>query len=883
MRIQFSYLLHYLSILSLHRLKPTCKSRVLPRVIVIGVLVMSNTSVQSQGLLATATKINMPQTTAREVLAALNEVESIHFSYSGSSLDLGTAITIPARNMTVKEILDILAERLNMEYEIRGKQIVLKKKKAQSSTISGYIRDSASGEELIGATISIHELEGTGSVTNVYGFYSMTIPDGNYSLIVQYMGYRAQTRQLALNADVTLDFELQSEFSELEEVIISVDQPNNNVVRNQMGIEKISASEMEKIPVIFGEKDILKTLQLRPGIKSSGEGSSGFYVRGGGADQNLILLDEATIYNASHLLGFFSVFNADAIKDVSLYKGTQPAEYGGRLSSVLDMRMNEGNNKEFKASGGIGLIASRINVEGPLVKDKSSFMVSARRTYIDALMGFSSNEKLKDSKLYFYDINAKVNYRISDKDRLYLSGYFGRDVAGYSDLFGFDWGNTSGTLRWNHLINNKLFSNTSFTYSNYDYNIDIDLQGSDALITSRIRDFNFKQDFEYFPSIQNQFKFGLASVYHNIIPGSISMISEGEQTDESVSRRYAWENAAYFSHEYKPNESFSLNYGMRLSLFTPVGPGDFYSYDPDGAFTDTTSYKKGEFVKTYVNVEPIITTNYVIDPQNSIKASYTRNTQNLHLLSNSTAGSFTDLWIPSSKNVKPEISDQISLGYFRNLKNNTYEFSAELYYKHMQNQIDYKDGAELNFNENVESELLFGKGRAYGAEFFLRKKTGKLTGWIGYTLSRTEKKIDSINDGNYYAAKQDRTHDISVVGIYDVSPKWSFSATWVYYTGNAVTMPSGKYQINGEVVNYITERNGYRMPDYHRLDLGATWHRKKTKKIESSWSFSLYNAYGRENAYAINFQKSESDPTRSEAVQTSLFRWIPSITYNFKF
>ncbi len=750
-------------------------------------------------------------------------------------------------------------------------------------TISGSVRDSATGEELIGATVFIKEIPATGASTNAYGFYSITIPEGIYTVATQYIGYKPKSVKVELRQNVKLDFTLADNTTELGTVEITAEKKDENITKTQMGVEKMDMKEIEKIPVIFGEKDVLKTIQLTPGVKTAGEGNSGFYVRGGAADQNLILLDEATVYNASHLLGFFSVFNSDALKDVTLYKGGMPSEYGGRLSSVLDIRMKDGNDKKFGAEGGIGLIASRLKLEGPIVKEKGSFTISGRRTYADLFLKLSKDSSINKAKLYFYDVNAKANYRINDKNRIFLSGYFGKDILGFGDLFGIDWGNATGTLRWNHLVNEKMFSNTSVIFSNYNYNIHLDFGSIKGKIISRIQDYNLKQDFQYFANSKNKLKFGFNSIYHKIIPGAITIESDSSLSELKLKNNYGWENAVYISHEWKPTALLGFEYGIRFSSFSALGPGDFFTYNEKGETTDTASYGSGEFVKTYFNPEPRFAANYILNEKSSVKASYGRNTQNLHLLSNSTSGSPTDLWIPNSNNVKPEIADQVSLGYFRNFKDNKYQFSTEIYYKNLQNQIDYKDGAELNFNENVESQLLFGNGRAYGVEFFLKKKFGKLNGWIGYTLARTEKKIDRINNGEYYPAKQDRTHDISIVGIYDISKKWSLSATWVYYTGNAVTFPSGKYEIAGNVVNYYTERNGYRMPAYHRLDIGATWQVKKTEKFESSWNFSVYNAYGRENAYSISFQQDPNDPTKTQAIQTTLFRWIPSFTYNFKF
>lgn len=750
-------------------------------------------------------------------------------------------------------------------------------------TISGYVKDEKSGEALIGSSIYIKELTNVGTAANEYGFYSLTIPAGTYILVVQSFGYNLREVPLVLSNNVKMDFSLSEEVLEMEVVELDIQKKNENITQTQMGVEKLEMKEINKIPVLLGERDVLKSMQLIPGIKSAGEGNTGFYVRGGSADQNLILLDEAPVYNASHLLGFFSVFNSDAIKDVTIYKGGMPAEYGGRLSSVMDIKMNEGNNKKFGASGGIGLISSRLAVEGPIVKEKGSFNVYARRSYADIFLKLSPEEALRNSKLYFYDLNAKANYWINQNNRIFVSGYFGRDVLGFRDLFGFDWGNATGTVRWNHFYNDKLFSNTSLIFSNYSYKITVNFNDNDIFITSKIRDYNLKQDFQYYASPRSTLKFGLNTIYHKVVPGQITFSNLSGTTEENLNNKYAWENAAYISHDFKLNEKISFIYGVRFSAISVLGPGDFYSFNDNGEITDTTKYEAGKFVKTYFNPEPRLAASYVINSQHSVKASYGRTTQNLHLLSNSTSGSPTDLWLPSTNYIKPEICDQVSLGYFRNFKEDKYQFSTEVYYKNLQNQIDYKDGAQIIFNETVETELLIGKGRAYGIELFLKKKYGKFNGWIGYTLSRTERQFDKINDGEYFPARQDRTHDISIVGIYELSPKWSLSATWVYYTGNAVTFPSGKYEVGGQVINYYTERNGYRMPSYHRLDVGANWTVKKTAKFESSWNFSIYNAYARGNAYTITFRPSEDDPNKTEAVKTTLFKLVPSFTYNFKF
>ncbi len=748
--------------------------------------------------------------------------------------------------------------------------------------VSGHIRDGATGEDLVGATVIVEDLSNTGTVSNNYGFYSLSLPDGNYILRFQYIGYTSQQIPVALSENVKLDVDFVETPVEIGGVTVTSDRPDRNISSLEMGNVKMDPKKIESIPVIFGERDILKTIQLTPGVKAAGEGNSGFYVRGGGIDQNLILLDEAPVYNASHLLGFFSIFNSEAIRDASLMKGSIPAEYGGRASSVFDIKMKEGDLKKYDVTGSIGIISSNLAVEGPIVKDKGSFIISARRTYADMFLLLSKNENLKDTWLYFYDLNLKANYMINDNNRIYLSGYLGRDNFGYSDEFGFDWGNSTGTLRWNHNFSEKLFSNTSFIVSHYSYNISI-LGDYDITIRSEINDINIKQDFTWYLNTRNTLKFGWNAIFHNILPGEILANEDSGISSETIFRRRTIEWAAYLSNSQNISERLKLYYGLRLSLFSNVGPGEFYEFNNQGELAKTININRFKFFKTQGGLEPRIALNYLVDRQSSIKASYNRIYQFLHLLSNSTTTTPTDLWLPSSNNVKPQISNQVSLGYFRNFKDNEFESSIEVYYKGLKNQIDYKNGAELVFNSTVESELVFGKGWAYGAEFMLKRNTGRLNGWISYTLSRTLRQFDAINKGKAFPARNDRIHDIAIVGIYEINKKWSASATWIYYTGNAVTFPSGKYEIEGIPVGYYTERNGYRMPSYHRLDIGFTWQRKKTDKFESSWNFSVYNAYARENAYFIQFRENENNPGNTEAVQFALFRAIPSVSYRFKF
>lgn len=747
---------------------------------------------------------------------------------------------------------------------------------AQSTfTISGTIKDVKSGEVLIGAIIRVIELPDIGMETNEYGFYSLSIPSGTYTLQLSYVGYADQTEQINLSSNLSKDWNLSDNLT-LQEVVIKAEKDDENLTRSTMGTEVLNVKEIAKIPVLFGEKDLVKTIQLMPGIKSNGEGSSGFSVRGGATDQNLILLDEAPVYNASHLLGFFSTFNSDAIKDATIIKGNSPAQFGGRLSSVLDVKMKEGNNKTYNVSGGIGLISSRLTVEGPIQKEKSSFIVSGRRTYVDVFAKLSPD--FKDSKLYFYDLNAKANLALNSKNKIFFSCYFGKDVLGFGKIFGSDWGNTTATIRWNSLINNKLFSNTSVIYSDYDFNIGFFNEAGKINFNSKIKDINLGQDFTYYANPKNTLKFGFSVIHHNITPSR----AQGNDVVSEKNSRKSLENAIYVNNSYKANNKMSIDYGLRLSMYTILG-GDIYNIYQNNILINSIVLEKGKIGKTYYNPEPRVSLNYRLHSTASIKMGYARNTQSLHLMSNSTSGNPTDNWIGNSYNIKPEIADQLSLGLSKNFKDNQYELNIETYYKMMQNQIDYRDGADLNTAPDIESELLFGKGRAYGIELLLKKKTGKLTGWIGYTLSKTERKINGINNGLWYNAKQDRTHDMTLVGIYNLTEKWSIGATFIFNTGNAVTFPTGKYELDNIPIYQYGARNANRMPATHRLDLSATYEKPSKGRYQSSWSFGLYNAYGHQNPFSLEFRQNEINPAKIDAVQQSLFRWIPSVTYNFKF
>lgn len=771
-------------------------------------------------------------------------------------------------------------------------------------TINGYIKDAADGEALIGATVAVPDLA-LGTSTNVYGFYSLTLPVGKYQLLYSYVGYQSESIDITLNKNQTLNIELQSGDVQLQEVIVSGERPENNVQDVKMSREELNIEKVKSLPALFGEVDVMRTIQLLPGVQSAGEGTTGLFVRGGSADQNLVLLDEATVYNPSHFLGFFSVFNPDAIKNLELYKGGIPARYGGRLASILDIQMKEGNNKRLALTGGIGSISSRLTVEGPLKKDESSFILSGRRTYADLFLKLSGNEDINSNTLYFYDFNAKANYKLNDKNRIFLSGYFGRDRFGVADLFGMDWGNATATVRWNHLFSDKLFLNTSAIYSNFDYGFDIDTDAAEFTWNARLKEYNLKLDFTYFPDPKNTLDFGYQATLHKFDPAKI--IPGGDTNFEPLllDDKYALEQAVYIGNNQQVSERLSLEYGLRYSAFQHIGPGTVYEYEEgkpydDETITNTIAYETLENIKFYHGLEPRLGARYLLTANSSLKASYNRMRQYLQIASNATAGLPIDRWIPADRYVKPLVGDQVALGYFRNLRQNTIEASVEVYYKWMQNVIDFKSGSDILLNNNIETEISEGKGWAYGSEFMLRKNTGRTTGWISYTLARARRQIEDINSGLPYNARYDRTHNLAIVGTYQVNPRLSISGNWVYSTGTAVSFPAGRYQLNGQSVPYYDplKRNAYRMPDYHRLDLSAVLEgkNKKNRRWQNSWSFSIYNVYARKNPFSITFQEvinndpnfdpEEDGPIETReygAVKTYLFSIIPAITYNFEF
>lgn len=762
-------------------------------------------------------------------------------------------------------------------------------------TISGYVKDSQSGETLIGATISILG-KSKGITSNQFGFYSITLAAGTYNFICSYVGYVSRIKTIELNADVNYNFEILPKITTEQAVIISSKKRDANVKNAQMGKLDLSITQVKSIPAFLGEIDVLKTIQLLPGVQSAGEGSSGLYVRGGGPDQNLILLDDAVVYNTGHLFGFFSIFNGDAIKSTSLIKGGMPAQYGGRLSSVLDISMKEGNDKNFVVQGGIGLIASRLSIEGPVKKNKASFIISARRTYIDAVAKpfVSKTNSFSGSGYYFYDVNAKINYKFSEKDRIYLSGYFGKDkfdfVNGKQSLdVSIPWGNSTGTFRWNHVFNNRLFSNTTLVYNDYNFNFGANQNNFQVNLLSGIKDWNIKEDLDLYPFTNHKLKFGFAYTYHTFTPSVVSGRQDSvEFKPNNAQQKYAHEAAVYIQDDWDISDKIKINAGIRGSGFQQIGKYKIYTTDINGNRLDSTVYKKGQTVKTYLGLEPRFTIRYAINDETSIKAAITRNLQYIHLVSNAATTLPTDLWVPSTLKVKPQESWLYALGIFKNFSDNTYETSVEIYYKQLKNQIEYEEGYTPATLEDTENFFTFGKGWSYGTELFINKTKGRLTGWIGYTLSWTQRKFPKLNFGESYFAKYDRRHDLSVVGIYELSKKWKLSGTFVFGTGNAATLPQRFYIYQGVLTQEYSRINEYRLPSYHRLDVAATYTPNKhpSRKLKSEWVFSVYNIYSRKNPYFIYFDQ-EGSPYNGtlnlQAKQVSLFPVIPSVTWNFKF
>jgi len=763
---------------------------------------------------------------------------------------------------------------------------------AQKASLSGYVRDSANGESVIGCTIYIKEAA-QGAESNNYGFYSVSVPPGLYTVIYSFVGYAQLVKTIDLReGNKTFNAELRPTTT-LKEVEVT-GRKDEHVKNTEMGTISLSMAQIKTLPVLFGEVDVLKTLQLLPGVQSAGEGSAGFYVRGGGPDQNLVLLDDATVYNTGHLFGFFSVFNSDAIKDVTLIKGGAPANYGGRLSSVVDVTMKEGNMKEYHAEGGVGIIASRLTLQGPIKKDKGSFMIAGRRTYIDVLAR-PFVKALKTSGYYFYDLNLKANYKLGTKDRLYLSGYMGVDKFKFQNPRGtfkadIPWGNKTATLRWNHQFNDKLFMNTTAVYNDYNFASNFTQATFGVKIASGIKDYNIKTDLDYYPGNHHHFKAGIAYTYHKFIPNQLSGHVDTIQLDpNNAFIKYGHETGIYLLDDFEATSWLRINAGLRYSMFMQAGPYTRYTYDANGAATDSARYGAGDIIKSYGGLEPRCNLRFELSERSSLKTSVSRTYQYLHMVSNNGSTLPTDVWVPSTYNVRPQVAWQYSAGYFHNFLDNKLETSVEVYYKEMQNQIQYKDGFVPNTLEDPERSYVFGKGTAYGAEFFINKTRGKFTGWIGYTLSWTLQKFPLLNNGETFPAKYDRRHDISIVGSYEFSKKWTVSSVFVYGSGNAITLPTSYYFINGQITQEYSKLNAYRLPAYHRLDLSATYtpQHSKPRKWQGSWTFSVYNVYNRKNPYFLYVDNSGTTGGTGgitmKVMEVYILPILPSITYNFKF
>lgn len=754
---------------------------------------------------------------------------------------------------------------------------------AQSKhTLSGYITD-LNGESLIGANVIVTNLS-IGTVTNHYGFFSITVPQGKYKILITYLGYADQEMEVDLEEDRKLDFKLEESTEMIESVQVTARKKDVNVKAVTMSTERLDIKTIKKIPTLMGETDIIKVIQLQPGVQTVGEGTSGFFVRGGAVDQNLILLDEAVVYNPAHMGGFFSVFNGDAIQDVTLYKGGIPSRYGGRLSSVLDVRMKEGNQNKLSATGGIGAISSRLTIEGPIVKDKTSFIVSGRRTYYDLFFPLSKQEAVKQSKSFFYDINAKVNHRINENNRIYLSLYGGQDVMKFGDFFEMSYGNKTATVRWNHLYSNRLFSNLMVIYSNFNYELGQPTGAFAFTWTSNIVDVSVKNDYTYFLNPNNTLSYGFQITNHTIKPGKFSPSTESNFIPLEIEENYSVESAAFIGNEQEVSDKLTLKYGLRFSMLNNVG-GTVYNYDENSEPIDSTVYSKGTLYNTYHGLEPRVSARFLLNSSTSIKTSYNRTYQYLHLATNTASSTPIDVWFSSNPNIKPQYADQIAFGIFKNLDDNNYEISVEGYYKWMHDAVDFKDHASLIGNRYLDGELERGSAYSYGLEFYLKKQQGKFTGWISYTLSKTRRKIDGINRGEEYPSPYDRPHDLKIVGSYEITPRLNVSANWVYYTALPMTVASQWYKDNNMWVPVYSDRNSFRFPstNYHRLDVSATWEFKPINKLwEHSLTLSAYNVYNRHNMYSIAYEENKAGGP-PELNKMYLFGIVPSLTYNFKF
>ncbi len=769
---------------------------------------------------------------------------------------------------------------------------------AQNHTIYGYIKDKNNGESLIGATVSIQKLN-TGAATNNYGFYSITTADGKYNLKYSYIGYETIIKEIELSKDTLINIELPPSTFQFDEIVVKT-QKNNIVLNNEISSQSVKIATIKALPNSIGEADVIKSLQYLPGVQTANEGTTNLSVRGGSFDQNLFLLDNAPVYNPSHALGFFSVFNPDAIRDVKIYKAAFPAQYGGRLSSIVDLYMKEGNSKKFSCSGGIGLIASRLTIEAPLIKDKLSYIVSGRYSYtgftINTLgslgqdLGMQNLKNFNDrNEINFYDLNAKINYSINNKNRVYLSAYSGSDHFHYYSIdnrSSMDWGNFTSTIRWNHVFNSKLFSNTILAYSKYNYSYILKDDARHFKWKSNLQELDFKTDYDFFINTHNHLKYGLSIEGHKYYPGKIEPRDNSSIINSfELDRQKSIIGAIYLSNDQKVNNLLNLNYGIRYSTFFLLGANTVYDYSSNNTVTDSTHFANGELIQFYHAIEPRVAIRLLLNEKNSIKLSYTNAVQYQHLISNSSVGYPSDVWLPSNKYIKPQNAHQFVIGYYKSINENSYEFNTEIYYRKMNDIIDYRDNADLFLNKHLETQILSGKGQSYGIEFFLKKKTGKLKGWISYTLSKTTKQIEGVNNNNPYPAMYDKRHNLSTVINYNLSGTWSISSVFKFTSGGYITAPEGTFNFHGASFNYYTSRNGYKLPPYHRLDISFSYKSRKNKrrKWKTEWNFGVYNVYGRKNIFALFVKQDNLNLGESKAYKMYLYSVSPFVTFNFKF
>ncbi|WP_020532435.1 TonB-dependent receptor [Flexithrix dorotheae] len=852
----------------------------------------------TQDILDKEISIDWNNISYQEAIEDINHKNGITFIYSADYLPT-QRITLKLDHQTLRLILTEMFLSTNISYQVFANEIVLSNqpKKTKKYILNGKITDSSTGEELIGVNIWVKSLN-SGASSNSYGFYSLPLPEGVYELQISYLGFKVFQKKVGLNRNQRLDFALEPYETQLEEITVTgkTHFENRNVEKLQMSSFSLSAKEIKQVPSLMGENDVIKTIQLLPGVQSGNEGSVGFFVRGGGADQNLILIDEAPVLNPSHFYGIFSIFNPAIIKDVEFSKGGISSKYGGRLSSVLDVRLKEGNYKKFGFSGGIGSISTNLLIEGPINKGKGSYVFAGRRTYADLLVKSIPNQNISGNSLYFYDFNGKIDYKFNQKNKVSISSYFGNDKFGFQDFYGVNWGNQTISARWNHIFSPKLFSNLTLYTSFFRTKSLVNLVENFGYRTKyNVRNIGAKYNFSYYINAKNFLDFGIDLNHHRYFFGEIvPLIKNSVINEEFIEPSYGIESGVYLSYTTELASKVGVNIGLRYSRFDNKGPGIGYIYDTEDVISPETSvnnivdsvfYERKDYYNFYHGLEPRLSVRYLIDEQHAIKLSYNRTRQYVHQLSNTNVPSPIDMWAPVNKYIKPQIADQVALGLFRNFGGNMYEASIEAYYKLMQNQIDFKPLANLLLNNHLETEILSGNGKSMGLEFFLKKNKGKFTGWLSYTHSKAEREIFGINGNLPYPTSFDRLHDFSIFTNYRPNNFINISANWNYSSGQAYTFPVGKYEKDGFIVPFYTSRNGFRLPSVHRLDLSITFYRRMSPehKNESSFNFSIYNVYNRKNTYAYIFRQSEVDRTKTEAVKLYLFTILPSFTYNFKF